>query len=241
MRRMTHATRAELAEVTRVHYAAANGKDKRQILEEFIAPIGYHEKSGIRVLNSAGPKRRKTRTRPSLYDGAVRAALIVFLKAPDRVCGKHLKALLPILLPALERNGHLKIDVDIRPKILAMSAAKVDRLLRVPRSVTHTKKVPRVTPEPHRRIKMRTFSDWNEPPPGSIEMDLVANCGPVNRGSFVHSLVLTDIASGWTEAAPIVVREASLVIETLDASVRACRLPSRLSTWTTAASSSMSG
>ena len=98
---MTHATRAELAEVTRVHYAAAQGKDKRQILEEFIAPIGYHEKSGIRVLNSAGPKRRKTRTRPSLYDGAVRAALIVFLKAPDRVCGKHLKALLPHLLAQL--------------------------------------------------------------------------------------------------------------------------------------------
>jgi hypothetical protein len=28
--------------------------------------------------------------------------------------------------------------------------------------------------------------------------------------------VLTDIASGWTEAAPIVVREGSLVVETLD-------------------------
>jgi hypothetical protein len=47
-------------------------------------------------------------------------------------------------------------------------------------------------------------------------MDLVAHCGPVNRGSYVNSLVLTDIASGWTEAAPIVVREGSLVVETLD-------------------------
>ncbi len=63
---------------------------------------------------------------------------------------------------------------------------------------------------------MRTFADWNEPPPGSMEMDLVAHCGEVNRGSYVNSLVLTDIASGWTEAAPIVVREGSLVVETLD-------------------------
>ena len=63
---------------------------------------------------------------------------------------------------------------------------------------------------------MRTFADWNEPPPGSMEMDLVAHCGEVNRGSYVHSLVLTDIASGWTEAAPIVVRESSLVVETLE-------------------------
>ena len=47
-------------------------------------------------------------------------------------------------------------------------------------------------------------------------MDLVAHCGEVNRVSYVHSLVLTDIASGWTEVAPIVVREGSLVVETLE-------------------------
>jgi hypothetical protein len=63
---------------------------------------------------------------------------------------------------------------------------------------------------------MRTFTDWNKPLPGSMEMDLVAHCGAVNRGSYVHSLVLTDIASGWTEAAPIVVRECTLVVETLE-------------------------
>jgi hypothetical protein len=49
-----------------------------------------------------------------------------------------------------------------------------------------------------------------------MEMDLVAHCGNANRGSFVHSLVLTDVASGWTEAAPIVVREGSLVVETVE-------------------------
>ncbi len=47
-------------------------------------------------------------------------------------------------------------------------------------------------------------------------MDLVAHCGDVNRGSYVNSLVLTDIASGWTEAAPLVVRDSNLVVETLD-------------------------
>jgi hypothetical protein len=45
---------------------------------------------------------------------------------------------------------------------------------------------------------------------------LVAHCGAVNRGSYIHSLVLTDIASGWTEAAPLVVRESGLVVETLE-------------------------
>jgi hypothetical protein len=215
--KMTHATRAELANAIRGRYMAAGVKDKRRILEEFIAATGYHEKSAIRVLNSSpAPKRRQTRQRPSLYDEAVRGALIVLWEASDRVCGKRLRALLPILLPALERNGHLKLDEQIRPKILSMSAATIDRLLRMPKSAMRTKKARRVVPEPRRRIKMRTFADWNEPGPGSMEMDLVAHCGEVNRGSYVHSLVLTDIASGWTEAAPIVVREATLVVETLE-------------------------
>ncbi len=97
-----------------------------------------------------------------------------------------------------------------------MSASTIDRLLRMPRNATPARKVPRVVPEPRRRIKMPTFADWNEPPPGSKEMDLVAHCGPANRGSYVNSLLLTDIASGWTEAAPIVVREGSLAVETLE-------------------------
>lgn len=217
MKKMTHATRAELANAVRDRYVAAAGKFKRGILDEFIAATGYHEKSAIRVLNSPpASKRLRTRQRPSLYDEAVRGALIVLWEASDRVCGKRLKALLPILLPALERNGHLKLDEQIRPKILSMSGVTIDRLLRMPKSAMGAKKAPRVVPEPRRRIKMRTFADWNDPPPGSMERDLVAHCGAVNRGSYVHSLVLTDIASGWTEAAPIVVREGTLVVETLD-------------------------
>lgn len=216
-RGMTHAARTELADAIRSRYTAAAGKDKRKILQEFIASTGYHEKSAIRILN--GPvavKLRQTRRRTPLYDEAARAALIVMWEASDRVCGKRLKALLPILLPALERNGHLNLHQEIRSKVLSMSASTIDRLLRMPKSASRTRKPPRVVPEPRRRIRMRTFADWNEPPPGSMEMDLVAHCGPVNRGSYVNSLVLTDIASGWTEAAPIVVREGSLVVETLE-------------------------
>lgn len=216
-RKMTHTVRTELADAIRVRYQSATGKQKRRILDEFIASTGYHEKSAIRVLNApSAPKVRQPRNRPSLYDEAARGALIVLWEASDRVCGKRLKALLPILLPALERNGHLKLDEAIRAKILAMSAATIDRLLRAPRSVTRSKKRRRIEPEPHRRIPLRTFADWNEPIPGSMEMDLVAHCGAVSRGSYIHSLVLTDIASGWTEAAPLVVRESSLVVETLE-------------------------
>jgi hypothetical protein len=215
--KMTHTARAELTDVVRRRYCAATGAEKRKILDEFVAVTGYHQKSAIRALN-AEPivKRRQTRVRAPLYDEAVRASLIVLWEASDRVCGKRLRALLPILLPALERNGHLHLHGPIRQKILAMSASTIDRLLRAPRSATHLKKRRRAMPEARRRVPVRTFADWNEPPPGSMEMDCVAHCGDVNRGSYVNSLVLTDIASGWTEAAPLVVRESGLLVETLE-------------------------
>ena len=215
--KMTHAARAELTNVVRKRYRAAAGADKSKILDEFIAVTGYHHKSAIRALNSEPTSnKRQPRARPALYDEAVQTALIVLWEASDRVCGKRLKALLPILLPALERNGHLHLHEPIRQKVLSVSAATIDRLLRMPRSATNLKKRRRAMPEARRRVPVRTFADWNEPPPGSMEMDCVAHCGDANCGSYVNSLVLTDIASGWTEAAPLVVRDSGLLVETLE-------------------------
>jgi hypothetical protein len=48
-----------------------------------------------------------------------------------------------------------------------------------------------------------------------MEADLVAHSGPTARGSFVQTLVLTDIATGWTECVPLLVREQVLLTEVL--------------------------
>ena len=73
-------------------------------------------------------------------------------------------------MPSLERHGHLKLDEAIRAKVLAMSAATIDRLLRVARQATRGKKQRRVVPEIRRRVRVRTFADWHEPPPGCIDI-----------------------------------------------------------------------
>jgi hypothetical protein len=46
----------------------------------------------------------------------VRHTLAEFSDEPLHCLLLPLKALLPILLPALERNGHLKLDEEIRPR-----------------------------------------------------------------------------------------------------------------------------
>src|SRR4051794_40959011 len=66
-----------------------------------------------------------------------------------------------------------------------------------------------------RSVPVRTFADWHDPPPGFVEADLVAHSGPSASGSFVQTLVLTDIATGWTECGPLLVREQGLLSEVL--------------------------
>jgi len=59
----------------------------------------------------------------AVYDGAVTQALTVLWEAADRVCGKRLKALIPMLVDAMERHGHLDLDPVIKTKGLQVIAA----------------------------------------------------------------------------------------------------------------------
>jgi hypothetical protein len=216
-KKKTFAMRAELANAVRHRYRMASRKEKGKILDEFIAVTGYHPKAAIRALNSVSrPSAPRTQRRRRVYDEAVQQALIVLWEASDRLCGKRLEAMLPNLIMALERRNRLQLNEAIRAQLLKMRSATIDRLLRAARQATKTKKVRSVQPDVRRRVRVRTFADWNEPPPGNMEMDLVAHCGEVNRGSYLYSLVLTDIASGWTECAPLVVREGGVLIEALE-------------------------
>jgi hypothetical protein len=117
----------------------------------------------------------------------------------------------------MERHGHLQLDADVRQRLLSMSAATMDRLLRTVRERGREGRRRSGISTPLRRsIAVRTFGDWNDPPPGYFEMDMVAHCGKSMAGSHVHSLVLTDIATGWTEAFAMIVREQTLVIESAE-------------------------
>jgi hypothetical protein len=91
--KMTHAARVELTNEVRKRYCAAAGAEKSKILDEFIAVTGYHHKSAIRALNTEPIiKKRQTRARPTLYDEAVQAALIV-LRYPGFYKTSHLRTL----------------------------------------------------------------------------------------------------------------------------------------------------
>src|SRR4051795_9407243 len=49
-----------------------------------------------------------------------------------------------------------------------------------------------------------------------MEADFVCHCGGTMSGSFVYTLVLTDIATGWTECIALAARQQHLVTEALN-------------------------
>ena len=210
--------KSELLEVLRQRYQQAGKPDKTKILDEFVAVSGCHRKHAIRLLTGNRPIRNDTSTAASrrLYDEAVREALIVLWEAADRICGKRLKALLPNLVSALERHGHLNLDAVVRQRVLAVSAATIDRLLTVVRSNTSHRKKRRTASKSSKEIPIRTFADYGDPLPGYLEIDFVSHGGSSMQGVFLWSLVATDVCSGWTEAVALVAREQSLVVEGLE-------------------------
>ena len=208
------ATRTELVEAIIERYRSSSRVDKQRILDEFVAVTGYHRKHAIRVLRPSEAEPPCARQYAVRYGPEVREALVALWEASDRLCSKRLKPLIPILLPALERHGRLELNTELRDKLLMVSAATMDRLLSEVRVVARGGQRRRagMSSAVRRSVPVRTFGDWNDPLPGYVEVDFVAHSGTSSSGSFAQRMVLTDIATGWTECVPVRTRESGLVI-----------------------------
>ncbi len=135
-----------------------------------------------------------------IYDEVVRQALIVVWEASDRICNRRLKAALPSIVQSLERHGHLNLDQDVRERLFSASASTIERLLRPVREQAGSRRRLKRRRKMRSRVPVRTFTDWNEPTSGYLEIYLVAHNGGVASGTFIHSVMVTDVSYGWTEA-----------------------------------------
>jgi len=116
----------------------------------------------------------------------------------------------------MEGHGHINLDPTVKSLVLSVSAATIDRLLRPFREHASGRKWTRPNRKTRASVKVKTLTEWVEVAPGSLEVDFVAHCGGNLSGAFIHSLVATDVSSGWTEYIPILIREQSLVVETME-------------------------
>ena len=212
------ATRDELLGALVARYREARRPGKGRILTEFAAVTGYHRKHAERLLRGAHRKRavapspRAPSVRPGGTGSADRALggvgpdLRQAAEAADPDADRGDGAAWP---SGAGRGGAGAAGGDQRRD--DRSGSGTDAASRVSGRRRRTASSPAI----RRSVPIRTYADWNDPPPGFVEADLVAHSGPSTSGSFVQTLVLTDIASGWTECAPLLFREQQLLSEVM--------------------------
>ena len=115
MRKVSMTARDELVNALARRYAVAGRAEKTRILDEFVAIAGFHRKHAMRLLRcDAAARRSEGKASRRIYGEAVCEAIVVLWEASDRICGKRLKALMPVLVEAMERHGHLRLGLEIR-------------------------------------------------------------------------------------------------------------------------------
>ena len=126
--------RREVVAAVTERYRSAKRAEKGRMLDALCATTGWHRKHAVRALRQretvapgevGAPRERRRR-----YDATIKDALTALWEASDRVCGKRLKVMIPTLLAALEQHGRLLLGQADRDRVLAISAATIDRLLK---------------------------------------------------------------------------------------------------------------
>lgn len=205
---MSTTSKQEIFETIRYHYQRSTGKtDKGRLLDQFCALVGWDRKQAIKMLRShrgaarsasrggpPGGQRGGPRPRYGALETGVLKSLWMLSGQP---CGKRLRPVISSWLASWEQR-HGPCPPETRRLLLSMSAAQMDRLL-APFKVRGSTRRPGTLNEVRAQIPLRT-GPWTEQGPGWIEADTVAHCGGSLRGLHAWSVVLTDIASCWTEA-----------------------------------------
>ena len=206
---------------TKKRYKKAGKKEKGRILDEFVQLTGYTRCYASSVLRHVptrrGGARKGRRKRERIYGEEVCAALTSIWYICDCICGKRLAPYLEEIVPVLERHGELLLEGEVREKVVRMSAATVDRMLRREKAKFTLKGKARTKPGTllKSQVPIRTFADWDEKRPGFAEIDLVGHDGGDTRGDYIQTLDVTDVCTGWTETQAVKNKAQVWVFEAL--------------------------
>ena len=120
--------RREVVSAVAERYRSARRVEKGRILDELCATTGWHRKHAVRALRqhktvgSGGVEAPRERRRR--YGTTIKDALTALWEASDRVCGKRLKVMIPILLSNMaDCSLARRIAIVFSPSALQPSTA----------------------------------------------------------------------------------------------------------------------
>lgn len=209
---MSLASKREYLERVQGRYLRGGRVHKKLILDEFCEVYGCARKHAIRLFRA----KRRSRKRPGPaieYGPEVVTALKRVWLCSDQLCSKRLKAAMPLWL-----KYEAEIKEEVRSKLLAISPAQIDRLLKSVRANYPGLRNHLTRPGSliSQQIPVRGGNeDISEP--GYLEVDTVAHGGERCSGDYIWSVTFTDIHTGWTEVRANWNRTAHGVLEKVKA------------------------
>jgi hypothetical protein len=214
--RMTIDEQRKYLHKMRIRYWQTPSRGMRsKLLDEMQAVTELHRKSLIRLIHGDLARKPRRKQRGKTYGAEVRAAVKVIAQSLDYPCAERLQPNLVWLATHLERHGELKISAAVQEKLKQMSLSTLRRMLgpvgQETARLAHSKPRPRAANSLLRDVPMRRIA-WDEDQPGHFETDLVHHGGASSEGQYVHTLQLVDVATGWSECAPLLGR-SFLVME----------------------------
>ncbi len=125
--------RREVLSAVAERYWSAGRVEKGRILDALCRTTGWHRKHAVRALRRRVINKtfetEAPRDRKRVYGATIKDALTALWEASDRVCGKRLVVMIPILVPALVQHGRLRLSEGEQAQLLTVSAATIDRML----------------------------------------------------------------------------------------------------------------
>jgi hypothetical protein len=198
-------------------YLKADKRQKGLVLDEYGRNTKQNRKYVIRKINQiafGSPRVRKKRA--SFYGRDVRVALEAIWKVFDFPCGQRLAPLVRVELDRLRRLKELDISERTAEKLLRVSPATIDRLLRPKKREWKDRRRygSRGANLISKKIPLR-MTDWETSRVGYVEMDLVLHCGVSTDGEYIHSLSIMEIGSGWWEGEAVMGRAQNRIFNAL--------------------------
>ena len=139
--------------------------------------------------------RRRYTARPAKYDETVRKVLVFIWECFDQMCGRRLRAILPEILGALVKRKRLARGGSVYEKLLAISPATIDRLLKEQRAKRRLKGIAHTRPSSvlKSQIPIVISSELPVEQPGHFQIDLVGHDGGNPNGQFAFTLNAVEL------------------------------------------------
>ena len=189
-------------------YRKARRSEKKIILDEFTKTTGYDRKHAGKLIrgnykHKVGKISRPRRKTYTIVDTIILAKVCDLL---DWIASKRVQPEIGVAIDSLVLAGELVCSREQRKKLVKISPATIDRLLKTykKRPVGKGRSYTKPGTLLKTQIPVRTFADWNENKVGFFEIDLVGHEGGNARGDFAWTLDFVDVKVQWTEQVAVI-------------------------------------